>query len=279
LTYYQDFCPGELAEDGPHPVLPFFPGFPGKFPFSPQPVFYNDYKVNRCASGVPRVTVEAFSDSAWTLKFQTYDDKHCTIPSENSWTVTYRKNMCYRDGDFLVMLNVMGEPTKAIPGGGNALVFYENDDDCRISKHTNLGRAVFVATYPMDKCSTSPQGLDWKAKSCANDLMTYGTYETNNLSCGGGLLLTQKPLAVAAPKAAVATTTAAVKPLKDELHEIFGIQSGGDENSGNEVILTINQKSEACTRGYGLPVRFLCVADDGTQPQDGIELINITEGR
>jgi hypothetical protein len=43
-----------------------------------------------------------------------------------------------------IIINIIGEPKKAIPGGGNALVFYNSPQECAISKNSNLGRAILV---------------------------------------------------------------------------------------------------------------------------------------
>jgi hypothetical protein len=148
--------------------------------------YYNDYKINRCAAGMGLglPTVQDFSDSTWTLKFQDYEDEVCTVPMESSWTASFHKNQCYQEGDLYVTLNVIAEPRKGIPHGGNAIVFYNNEFDCKISKHGNLGRSVFVATWPMNTCSYSAIGdTDWKATSCDDDVMTFTNYESEDLTC------------------------------------------------------------------------------------------------
>jgi hypothetical protein len=162
-----------------------------------EPVFYNDFKVNTCSYFLPLTTVVAASHSTWTLNFKWYDDAQCALPTTAQWVVVAKKNHCYpyQHGIYVhgnvglyFKLNVMGEPRKAIPGGGNALVYYENAHDCTISKNNNLGRAQFVASWPTNVCGYDSEfDNDWKAASCNNDEMTFTSYPQRSdvLTCDG----------------------------------------------------------------------------------------------
>jgi hypothetical protein len=149
-----------------------------------DPIFYNDYKINRCSTNLDLNTVEAFSDSTWTIKSQGYSDDQCTVPDGSPLVQSFKKNECYADSGLYVIINVMAEPSKAVPHGGNAFVVYETPLDCYISKHGNLGRSVFVASWPMGVCSyDNDWTADWKAAGCTNEAMTFTPYNAATLEC------------------------------------------------------------------------------------------------
>jgi hypothetical protein len=90
-------------------------------------------------------------------------------------TYSYPKNECIRYGGSYLTFNLIAQPLKSIPGGGAAFVYYDNLDDCRISKHTNLGRAETVLTIPRSACSTGAFG-PVNVVSCDSSAMTFQHY-------------------------------------------------------------------------------------------------------
>jgi hypothetical protein len=151
-----------------------------------EAVFYNDYKINRCTRDLGFVTLEAASHSTWTLHFQENDDEDCIVPTGDPFILVAKKNHCYKEDDFdlFFTVNIMGEPRKAIPHGGNALVYYDNEHDCAVSKHENLARAVFVVSWPMNVCSfDSDWRYDWKATSCDSGVMTFSNFQSQGWTC------------------------------------------------------------------------------------------------
>jgi hypothetical protein len=114
-----------------------------------------DLKINRCANihGPLVVTLLSEVDTTFTLSLQAMDGA-CQHTEGGPVMKIYEKNACmYVDGAY-VKFNLIGHPVKSIPGGGGAMVVYENFVDCHISTHTNLARAVMMITWPFGPCSS-----------------------------------------------------------------------------------------------------------------------------
>jgi hypothetical protein len=116
-----------------------------------------DLKINRCASfytGNLKPTLMEETGSSWLLSLQDYDAS-CESTIGSPVVQTFEKNVCQESalGIGFVKFNLIGHPKKSIPGGGGAWVFYDNDDDCEISKHTNLARAQMMITWPIGGCT------------------------------------------------------------------------------------------------------------------------------
>jgi hypothetical protein len=135
-----------------------------------------DVKINRCARNLGNLKPILIEDDPnyLTIVLQPYDQS-CENPDGSAAYQTYLKNTCtFVDGSY-VIFNLIGRPRKFIPGGGGAFVFYDNDIDCYISKHSNLALAQMMITWPFDMCTTG-FGDYVKAVSCDSDSFHYMTY-------------------------------------------------------------------------------------------------------
>jgi hypothetical protein len=137
-----------------------------------------DYKISRCIKSFPivRIRIVGEQDSTWTLTFDHYDDACENDLGMSDPMQTFPKNTCVPYGGAYVTFNLIAHPLKSIPGGGGAFVFYRNQDDCHISKHTNLGRAVTMITVPNGVCSTGHLGPvlgPLKTVSCDSTALTF----------------------------------------------------------------------------------------------------------
>jgi hypothetical protein len=136
-----------------------------------------DYKISRCINFLSnrRIRIVSEDDSSWTLAF-TSCENYLGVSSGTQ----FPKNTCVLFNRAYVTFNLIAQPLKSMPGGGAAFVFYDNQDDCQISKHTNLGRAETVLTIPMGICSTGAFG-PVTIVSCDSTALTYQFY--NDISC------------------------------------------------------------------------------------------------
>jgi hypothetical protein len=116
-----------------------------------------------------------------------YLDKDCGQGSVDPGSITsktIKKDLCTSFNGAYVKINVMGKPQKSTPEGGNAWVYYTEERDCKISKHTNWGRAVFWVTFPLDGCLTGfLDGKDAKSVSCDATGQVYHKFDTDNGQC------------------------------------------------------------------------------------------------
>jgi hypothetical protein len=138
-----------------------------------------DVKIGRCFTFLgdtikPVITSE--DDSTWTLAFVPYDAS-CEKIMDSRPSQNYPKNTCIITNDGPVTFNLIAHPLKSIPGGGEALVFYDNYNDCQISKHTNLARANMVATWRTDDCTAAIFGFYVKSVSCDSSSMKFNGYQ------------------------------------------------------------------------------------------------------
>jgi hypothetical protein len=138
-----------------------------------------DVKINRCARNLGSLKPILIEDDPnyWTIILQPYDNS-CENPDGSTAYQTYLKNTCaFVDGSY-VIFNLIGRPRKSIPSGGGAFVFYDNDIDCYISKHSNLALAQMMITWPFDTCTTGFGDYNdyVKAVSCDSDAFHYMTY-------------------------------------------------------------------------------------------------------
>jgi hypothetical protein len=138
--------------------------------------FILDLKINRCGNYLGNVVVTLLSEvgSNWMLSLQYYDGA-CENTEGDPVMKIYEKNVCTPLDGAYVKFNLIGHPQKSIPGGGGAVVFYENENDCQISKHTNLARANMMITWSFDVCSSGFLGYV-KAMSCDSDFYYFRIY-------------------------------------------------------------------------------------------------------
>jgi hypothetical protein len=149
-----------------------------------------DMKINRCASfytGNLKPTLLEETGASWILSLQEYDAS-CQNTIGSPVVQTFEKNVCQEsaEGIGFVKFNLIGHPKKSIPGGGGAWVYYDNDADCEISKHTNLARAQMMITWPFGGCIDGPFFLV-KPISCDASEFTADLYTDANCPAGTAL--------------------------------------------------------------------------------------------
>jgi hypothetical protein len=152
-----------------------------------QPDYFVDTKISRCSrflgSSLPnlKLTVLEESGTKWIIGLQ-QTDEFCE-PVNDPLPLAFPKNTCTSIGFFgFITFNLIAHPLKSIPGGGAAVVLYDNEVDCQISKHTNLARAQMVLTWPMGVCSVgSFEPL--KIVSCDATSMKFNIDSANNGLC------------------------------------------------------------------------------------------------
>jgi hypothetical protein len=136
-----------------------------------------DYKISRCLNilNYQRIRIVSEQDSTWTLVFDQYDASCENYLGMGFDTQSFPKNICVPYYSGSMTFNLIAHPLKAIPGGAAAFVYYDNLEDCLISKHTNLGRAGTVATIPTSGCSTGQLG-PVNIVSCDSSAVTFQHY-------------------------------------------------------------------------------------------------------
>jgi hypothetical protein len=136
-----------------------------------------DVKIGRCSGLVMNYMPMALGEDATfvTITFIPHDEDCENVIGPAITTQNYPKNVCILTTQGYATINLIAQPLRAFPGGGEAFVFYENYNDCHISKHTNLARANLVVTWPMGVCTTTVLGTS-KAISCDSTSMTFNTY-------------------------------------------------------------------------------------------------------
>jgi hypothetical protein len=140
-----------------------------------------DVKINRCANyfGNAKITLVSEVGQNWMLFTQPYDAS-CEVPQGPAVLEAFTKNLCTPAGGSYIKFNLIAHPLKSIPGGGQALVFYDNYYDCHISDHTNLARANMVISWQNGVCATSLLGTV-KAVSC--DAVSLNFYAYSDMVC------------------------------------------------------------------------------------------------
>jgi hypothetical protein len=139
-----------------------------------------DLKVSRCLSffGNERKRIVSEQDSSWIIASELYDDACENALGGTLAENSYPKNVCTGEGGVYTTFDIIAHPLKSIPGGGASFVFYDSEDDCLISKNTNLARAQLVWTWPMDVCSIG--FFDYqKTVSCDATAWKFDTYNDN----------------------------------------------------------------------------------------------------
>jgi hypothetical protein len=139
-----------------------------------------DLKINRCANFYGSLIVTLLSEvgSTFTVSIQQLQ-ADCVTAAGDPTVKIYEKNACTPVDFTYVKFNLIAHPLKSIPGGGGAMVVYENSFDCHISTHTNLARAVMMITWPFGTCSLGYSGYV-KAISCDADFLKFMTYDDEN---------------------------------------------------------------------------------------------------
>jgi hypothetical protein len=145
------------------------------------PQYMLDLKINRCSKygNFKPTIVDELLDS-YVLSLQFYDDS-CESPSSEPTLQMFSKNSCTLSTIFgtYMTFNLNDHPKKSILGGGAAFVYYDNSDDCQISKHTNLARAQMVITWRANVCTPFFIGF-MKVGSCNLDSFNYNIYSDPN---------------------------------------------------------------------------------------------------
>jgi hypothetical protein len=155
--------------------------------FCTQPDYILDMKINRCADylGNIKPTIVQQNASKWTISFEPFDPS-CTNSIGAPTYEEFEKNVCTPVGSDYVTFNLIAHPLKSVPGGGDAFVFYDNDYDCQISTHVNLGRAQLMYTFLIDVCTVGFYG-NMKATSCTSgafDLLQFYVYSKEGCDPG-----------------------------------------------------------------------------------------------
>jgi hypothetical protein len=140
-----------------------------------------DRKISRCLSsfGNQRIRIVSEQDSSWILAFEQYDDACENALGGFTSEASFPKNVCIDGGDGIsTSFDIIAHPLKSIPAGGAAFVFYDSQNDCDISKHTNLARAHVMWTWPMGVCQNGFLGYQ-KVVSCDSTAWKLDIYNDN----------------------------------------------------------------------------------------------------
>jgi hypothetical protein len=152
--------------------------------------FVIDFKIGRCFSflGNSQLFMNAEDSTGWDILTMPYDAT-CTIPQGSPDFTHYSKKTCtdFGNGDY-IKFDIIAHPLRSVEGGGGALVFYDDQYDCQVSKHTNLARAQVMITFPTDVCAASSAQQYFtptKAISCDATSMKFNIYP-GDFTCSPG---------------------------------------------------------------------------------------------
>jgi len=145
------------------------------------PLVNVDLKLNHCSPTTGYISISDKAHNTWTVSVQEFDGS-CETPSGST---TFARGACTAWESGYAKMSIIGEPKKSIPGGGNAVAFYDTADVCHGG---NLHRASSMVTWPNGVCANVIFSTDGKAASCDANQMVFHSWDSSDQTCSGNAL-------------------------------------------------------------------------------------------
>jgi hypothetical protein len=140
--------------------------------------FIVDMQINHCSNflGHKKPLILSKTGQTWTFALVPYDIS-CQFLDGTPEVTIFTKNSCTDlGGGNYVKFDILGNPKKTIAGGGAAIVYYDNYNDCHTSKTANLvTKAQVMVTFPINVCASAFFGFV-KAVSCDSQFVYFNQY-------------------------------------------------------------------------------------------------------